>query len=78
MTKLQNKQIKSTKRKIKAGVPQGSMLGPLLFNIYIADILNTKSCNIAPHVDDTMIYIHDRNPYTMRNRLQQDLDTILE
>ena len=55
------------------GVPQGSVLGPLLFNIYIIDIFllmnGTEICN---YTDDTMIYSCG---YDIRNiiiKLEQD------
>lgn len=67
----------SSVRKIQAGIPQGSILGPTLFNIYTADIPKPKKCQLALYADDTLIYAQSIQPDSAAKKVQ-DYINILE
>ena len=52
----------STYSDILYGIPQGSLLGPLLFSIYISDMFyDINNCDIASYADDNTPYTSDFN-----------------
>ena len=63
--------------KISAGVPQGSIISPLLFNIFINDIfLLLQKCYLANYADDSTMYTSDKRVSTIIGSLRHEF-TIL-
>ena len=66
----------STVLELKAGVPQGSILGPLFFLIFINDIVNDIGCRFKLFADDTSLYIIIEHPDAAAQILNEDLEKV--
>lgn len=71
--------INSVLRSIELGVPQGSVLGPMLFTIYMNDLAEIKMSNenkLILYADDILLISHGGDWTELENNLNKDLHQI--
>jgi hypothetical protein len=61
----------STKKEVISGIPQGSILGPLLFTLYINDLPESVQSSCKIFADDTKLYGSPKNSCIMQNDITE-------
>lgn len=81
---LKNRQLKvkvgtaTSVTKIETEVPQSSILGPMFFNLYIADLPKLGHRKTAQFADDTAFYMKNRIIPKIAKNLQEDVEILIQ
>ena len=67
---------KSDKNLINHGVPQGNVLGPILFLLYINDLPNVSSLKTSLFADDAALFASGNNSSSVEKVVNEELKTI--
>ena len=66
-----------SEEELYSGVPQGSILGPLLFILLFNDITDEiRHSQVVKYADDTVIYFSDKEANAIESHLPEDMDLI--
>ena len=68
--------LESNWKSLNAGVPQGSVLGPLLFLVYINDLTDNISSDMRLFADDSSLFTSVKGVTETHDKLLKDLQTI--
>ena len=63
---------------VSCGVPQGSILGPLLFLIYVNDMSQAVKCDLFPYADDSCLVCKHKDINEIEKQLNVDFSSICD
>ena len=64
--------------KVTCGVPQGSILGPLLFLLYVNDMPQALSCDLLLYADDSCLIFQHKNVKEIKKVLNQNFSDLCD
>ena len=70
--------MRSTVLQIETGIAQGTVLGPILFSLYINDLPDVyPDIGLQMYADDTVVYASDNTCTSVADKLNVNLEKIL-
>jgi len=67
--------VDSDSMSLTCGVPQGSILAPLLFLCYVNDMPNCVDCMLLQYADDSALIVSDKDPLKIGQQLSRNLES---
>ena len=68
----------STTGDLTCGVPQGSILGPLIFLLYVNDMSMSVDCDLLLYADDSCLVFTDHDLWSIENNLNKNFNSLCD